>query len=66
MNIVSGNNMTLTYPYYYQVPINQEAPVSKFETAFKIAQLMVDRPGVAKNDLVGFLALVKEIEEALE
>lgn len=38
--------------------------MSKFEQAFKIAQLMVDRV-VESNDLKAFLELVREIEAVL-
>lgn len=38
---------------------------SNFEIAFKIAQLLVDRPALDPSDLKGFLQLVKDIEAAL-
>ncbi len=41
-------------------------PKTTFEQAFKIAQLMVDRTPVDSTDLKGFLALVAEIQKALD
>ncbi len=41
-------------------------PKSTFEQAFKIAQLMVDRTPLEPTDLKGFLALVADIQKALD
>lgn len=68
MNIISDGHFWVTTPTFTTgtwIKKEEETLVSKFEQAFKIAQLMVDRTALAKNDLAAFLELVKEIEAVL-